>query len=116
MISMAWKGTARRGEADRYVRHLEQETFPQLAAIPGFLGASILRRQVAAGVQFLIVTEWESLEAIRRFAGDDPEVAVVPDAVRSMMELDTRVEHWEVVTPSGADPRAYRIQMRQEIR
>jgi heme-degrading monooxygenase HmoA len=107
MISRTWKGTTRPEEADRYVRHLEQETFPQLAAIPGFLGASILRRRAAAGVQFLILTEWESLDAIRRFAGDDPEVAVVPDAVRSMMvELDSRVEHWEVVTPSGAGPRA----------
>jgi len=64
MISRHWKGTARPGQADAYVDHLETETFPRLAAIPGFVRASILRRPVEAGTEFQIVTVWESLESI----------------------------------------------------
>jgi heme-degrading monooxygenase HmoA len=50
------------------------------------------------GVEFLIVTRWESLEAITGFAGADPEAAVVPAEVRAMMiEYDRRASHFEVI-------------------
>ena len=65
--------------------HLRRDTFPQLGQIPGFVGASILRRTVERGVEFLIVTRWKSLDAIQAFAGRDAEVAVVPDNVQRMM-------------------------------
>jgi heme-degrading monooxygenase HmoA len=69
MISRHWKGISRRDQADAYVRHLKSETFPTLASIPGFVRASILRRDVANGTEFQIVTVWESLDAIHAFAG-----------------------------------------------
>lgn len=98
MISRQWKGIAKRSEADRYVDHLRTETFVQIAKLPGFHSASILRRDVAAGVEFLIVTTWASLDAIRLFAGDDPERAVVPLRVQEMMvSYDRTVDHYEVV-------------------
>ena len=74
------------------------ETFPQLKKIPGFVDASILRREAEAGVEFLIVTRWESLEAIRQFAGREIEAAVVPAKVQEMMiEYDAKVHHYEVI-------------------
>jgi heme-degrading monooxygenase HmoA len=98
MISRNWRGVARREEATNYVHHLEHETFPQLSGIDGFVSASILRRDTDAGVEFLIVTTWRSMEAIRQFAGEAVEVAVVPPAVRAMMvEYDQEVAHYEVV-------------------
>jgi Antibiotic biosynthesis monooxygenase. len=101
MISRQWVGVASRSEADRYVSHLRTETFPQLRRIAGFLSASILRRDVAAGVEFRIVTAWDSMQAIRRFAGDDPERAVVPEQVKAMMvTYDRTVAHYEVVDES----------------
>lgn len=97
MISRHWKGIARQGQADTYASHLRRETFPGLAAIPGFVRASILRREARGGTEFLIVTLWESLEAIRAFAGADSEEAVVPDAVGAMMlDYDRRAVHYEV--------------------
>lgn len=97
MISRHWKGIARRDRAESYVGHLRRETFPGLAAIPGFVRASILRREVEEGTEFQIVTVWESWEAIRAFAGADPEEAVVPATVRAMMVgYDRRVVHYEV--------------------
>jgi hypothetical protein len=56
MISRQWCGLAKPAQADAYVLHLRKETFPQLSKIPGFIDASILRRNVAEGVEFLIVT------------------------------------------------------------
>jgi heme-degrading monooxygenase HmoA len=98
MISRHWKGIARRGEAERYVSHLKRETFPGLAAIAGFVRTSILRREVEEGTEFQIVTVWKSWEAIRSFAGADPEEAVVPALVQAMMvPWDCRAAHYEVV-------------------
>lgn len=98
MISRQWKGIAKRADADRYIDHLRTETFVQIAKLSGFQSASILRRDVAEGVEFLIVTTWASLEAIRRFAGDDTERAVVPPPVQEMMvSYDRTVDHYEVV-------------------
>jgi heme-degrading monooxygenase HmoA len=98
MISRNWRGVARAQEADNYVRHLQNETFPQLARIPGFMSASILRRPIAEGVEFVIVTTWESMDSIRQFAATPEDVAVVPPAVQAMMvEYDSNVAHYEIV-------------------
>jgi len=97
MISRHWKGIAKREDADRYVAHLKSDTFPELASISGFVRATILRRDVAAGTEFEVVTLWRSLQAIEAFAGSDVEVAVVPAAVQAMMvEFDRTVAHYEV--------------------
>ena len=98
MISRQWRGLAKPACAEAYVRHLQTETFPAIRAIPGFLGASILRRPTRDGVEFLVVTEWTSIRAIRRFAGADADAAVVPPTVQDMMvEYDRVVRHYDVV-------------------
>ena len=97
-IARHWRGIAKTERADDYVTHLRTETFPQLSGIPGFIDARIWRRVVAEGVEFLIVTQWESLRAIQGFAGDEAERAVVPETVRRMMiAFDRTVRHYEVV-------------------
>lgn len=98
MISRQWRGVARSSDADRYVAHLRTDTFPHLAKLRGFINASILRRTVADGVEFRIVTTWDSIEAIKRFAGERPHTAVVPEQVQAMMvRFDRTVDHYEVV-------------------
>jgi heme-degrading monooxygenase HmoA len=100
MIARMWSGRARPGQADAYVSHLQHATLPQLASIAGHRGAYVLRRACADGsgvVEFNVVTLWGSIEAIARFAGDDPEVAVVPAAARALLtSYDERAVHWEV--------------------
>jgi heme-degrading monooxygenase HmoA len=97
MISRQWRGLCRRERADDYIEHLRTETFPALGDIPGFVSASILRRAVPAGVEFLIVTQWQSLAAIHAFAGSKAETAVVPAKVQEMMiEYDREARHYEV--------------------
>jgi heme-degrading monooxygenase HmoA len=97
MISRNWRGVAKTEESDNYVEHLTAETFPQLSKIDGFVSASILRRPTSKGVEYLIVTTWQSMDAIKQFAGDAPDLAVVPEQVQAMMvEYDREVAHYEV--------------------
>ena len=89
---------AQSNHARRYVEHLRTETFPALRELPGFVDASIYSRALAHGIEFLVVTRWESLDAIAAFAGPDPENAVVPAEVAAMMiDYDRRVTHFEVI-------------------
>jgi heme-degrading monooxygenase HmoA len=98
MIARHWRGLAKHAHVDHYIAHLRRETFPTLATIPGFLDATILRRSMEPGVEFVIMTHWQSLEAIQQFAGQDSEVAVVPENVQNMMiDYDRIVRHYEVV-------------------
>lgn len=98
MISRQWRGLAKPPHADSYVKHLREETFRKLRKISGFIDASILRRSVDQGIEFLVVTRWKSMEAIEQFAGRDPDIAVVPEKVQGMMvDYDRSVRHYEVV-------------------
>jgi heme-degrading monooxygenase HmoA len=98
MISRHWRGLAKAEHAPAYVEHLRHDTFPQLAAMDGFVGASILQRADPRGVEFLVITRWQSAQAIRQFAGEDLEAAVVPALVQSMMvEFDARARHYDIV-------------------
>ncbi len=98
MISRHWRALARTERADDYVSHLRNETFPGIRKLPGCLGATIHRREQAAGVEFIVITQWESLAAIHAFSGADAEVAVVPPKVRDMMiEYDLRARHFRVL-------------------
>ena len=98
MICRYWRGLVRPESPDAYIEHLRAHTFPQLARIPGFQGASLMKRKLATGVEFIVQTRWDSLDAIVAFAGDDPEAAVVPEEARRLMvEYDVRARHYEVV-------------------
>jgi len=103
VISRQWKGIAKSSDAQRYINHLREDTFPTLATIEGFVSASILQRTVPTGEEFLIVTAWESIDAIKQFAGEDPVVAVVPAAVQAMMlEYEKVVRHYSITETYGA--------------
>lgn len=98
VISRQWCGVARTNQAENYVAHLRTEVFPSLGKLPGFVSASILCRPQAEGVEFLVVTHWDSLDAIAKFAGADLEAAVVsPHAATMFIEYDRRVRHYEII-------------------
>jgi antibiotic biosynthesis monooxygenase len=97
VISRHWTGVAKPGRAHEYVDHLKAETFPAIAAIPGFRRASILSRSIEDGTEFQIVTLWDSIAAIRAFAGPTVDLAVVPPVVQALMvRYDDRVKHYDV--------------------
>lgn len=103
MISRHWHGIVKSDQADAYVVSLLTETFPGLQQIQGYLGAEILKREVSEGIEFLIVTRWGSIEAVRAFAGEDPGAAVVsPKAQAMMVDYDRVVQHYHVVSTFDA--------------
>jgi heme-degrading monooxygenase HmoA len=84
--------------ADRYETHLRGETLPSLRGVTGFVDMTVLRRDVPLGVEFLVITVWDSMDAIVRFAGNQVERAVVPTVVRDMMvAYDRTVRHYDVI-------------------
>jgi heme-degrading monooxygenase HmoA len=98
MIIREWRGRARRSQAAAYPRHFRERVISELRDVPGFMGAQLSRRDVDGGVEFLVLTQWQSMDAIRGFAGTEVDKAVVePGAAAALVEFDERVRHYEVV-------------------
>ena len=98
MIARMWKGTALPERAGEYEKHLEMSVLPELRQIDGFQGVQLMRRDSTVSVEFIVLTFWESMDAIRKFAGDDEEGAVVAPVVQPLFrEYDPRVKHFKVV-------------------
>jgi len=101
MIIRSWKARAAGGKFETYARHFRDAVVPELAAVPGHAGAYLLRRTVGAHVEVVVLTLWDSMEAIAKFAGPVPERAVVAPVAAQMLEaFDTTVEHFEVAFDS----------------
>jgi len=103
MIARTWRGATRAEDADAYVEYLEKTGFSEYRATPGNRGVLALRNVSGGRAEFLLLTLWESEEAIRRFAGDDIDRAVFyPEDDRFLVERGERVDHFEVVWQSPA--------------
>ncbi|GAA2056650.1 hypothetical protein GCM10009839_77290 [Catenulispora yoronensis] len=97
MIARTWRGWAPTTTADAYQQHYNTDVAEHLRHIPGFRGARLLRREDGEEVEFTSITFFNDLEAIRAFAGDDYEIAVLEDtARRALSRWDERVSHAEV--------------------
>lgn len=97
MIARHWKGIAKKERADEYIAHLKNETFKGLDKIDGFLNSSILTRNVEAGTEFLIITQWRDINSVKGFAGENYESAVVPQVVKDIMvSYDHLASHYEI--------------------
>ena len=99
MISRIWHGWTIPENADAYEALLKEEIFVGIGdrQIPGYRGIHLLRRAVGDEVEFVTVMWFDSLDAVRIFAGEDYEVAVVPAKARALLaHFDARSQHYEV--------------------
>lgn len=99
MISRIWHGWTTPQNADNYETLLKKEIFLGIENrhIPGFKGIQLLRREVGAEVEFVTIMLFDSLSAVREFAGENYEVAVVPEKARAVLaRFDERSQHYEV--------------------
>ena len=100
MIIRLWHGWTRVENADAYERLLREEIFPGIAgrAIGGYRGIELLRRPASASeVEFITLMRFDSVDAVRAFAGDDYEHAVVPPAAQKLLlRYDARARHYEI--------------------
>jgi heme-degrading monooxygenase HmoA len=98
VIIREWRGRAAKSNPEGYPKHFHTNVAPELRKVPGFVGAHLSRRNYKGKIEFLVLTKWQSMEAIRAFAGDDVGKAVVePGAVAALIDYDERVEHYEVI-------------------
>lgn len=97
MVARTWRGWTRREDAGEYVVYLEQTGMPAYRSTPGNQGAWILRTDDGPRTEFITLTFWDSLDAIRGFAGDDVERAVFyEEDDRFLVEREETVTHWQV--------------------
>lgn len=99
MIARRWRGwAATPADADAYLEHFERSVRPGLETTGGFIDATVERVEQDGGrTEIVVVTRWESLDAVRAFAGDDVEAAVVEPEARAVLDdFDARVRHIEL--------------------
>ena len=105
MISRIWHGWTVPANADAYEALLKSEIFTgiQNRHIVGYRGIHLLRRDLGDEVEFITIMWFDSLDAVRVFAGEDYEAAVVPPKARALLaRFDARSQHYTVEVESKA--------------
>jgi heme-degrading monooxygenase HmoA len=98
VIARVWSATSAPENAAAYADHLRTHVLANLKAVDGYAGAGLWERPVGDAVELVVVTYWRSLEAIRGFAGDEVDRAVVADEAAVLLTgFDDRVRHYELV-------------------
>ncbi len=101
MIARSWTAEATPSRAEEYILHFRRKVLPVIASIEGHRGAYVLKRSLGEGVEVVIITLWESMDAVRKFTGEDPDVAVVTGEARAILSrFDQHVAHYEVAWKS----------------
>lgn len=102
MICRIWHGRTPRGKADAYARFLASRAVSDYQSVPGNLSVSVLRRDDADVTHFLTVTNWESEDAVRAFAGSDLlKAKYYPEDSEYLLEFEPCVQHFVVTASSG---------------
>jgi heme-degrading monooxygenase HmoA len=102
VIARVWSAQTTPAQAPAYAEHLRSQVLPAVGAVDGYAGALLLERPVPGGVEVVVITFWQSTDAIRGFAGADLEGAVVADEAAALLtRFDRRVRHYEVVVKDG---------------
>jgi len=99
MVIRIWHGWTTLGNADKYEALLKEEIFVGIENrhIRGFKSIQLLRREVGREVEFITVMMFDSLDAVREFAGENYEIAVVPAKARAVLaHFDERSQHYEL--------------------
>ena len=98
MILREWRGRASPLQADAYPTHFRTKVLPELARVPGFLGAQLSKRQLGDTIEFLVLTRWRTMGAIQDFAVSDIAKAIVElGAIAALIDFDRSVLHYEVL-------------------
>jgi heme-degrading monooxygenase HmoA len=98
MIARVWMAHTTPGHVHAYAVHFRTRVLPQLRSLAGYAGAWLLRRDANGETELIVVTRWRSKDAVRAFAGDDVDAAVVEDAAAALLSrFDVRVRHYEIV-------------------
>lgn len=99
MIGRVWHGWTTPANADDYESLLKNEIFTGISnrRIAGYRGIHLLRRNLGKEIEFITIMWFDSIDAVRSFAGEDYETAVVPPKARALLSrFDERSQHYDV--------------------
>lgn len=99
MISRIWHGWTTLENADAYERLLRAEIFPAIASknVSGYRGIQLLRRPLGSEVEFITIMQFDSLDAVKQFAGEDYKKSYVPDSAQKVLSRhDERSQHYAI--------------------
>ena len=102
MIARIWHGRTLTAKADEYERYLNASGVERMLKTDGNHGVEVLRKSDGPRTDFVVISYWESIDAVKRFAGKDFEKAVILDRDREfLIEVEPNVLHYEVVRAAG---------------
>ena len=106
MIARIWHGMTPAAKADEYVEYLNRTGVPDYRAVEGNLGVYVLRRIEGERAHFLTLTFWDSVDSIKKFAGEDYEKArYYTEDKDFLLEFEEKVTHYDVMfnaSPTGS--------------
>ena len=103
-IARIWHGAVPTEKKEPYLQYLKQSSIKDLQSTPGNEGLLVLRRSADESSHFLVMSLWRSWEAIRRFAGSDPEKArYFPQDAAFLLEMEPTVRHYDVLQSPEED-------------
>jgi len=98
MILRTWRGRTRIEDRDRYHAYLQRTGITAFKATPGNRGAFVVQREQDGLAEFVVLSLWDSMEAVERFAGPSPGRAVYyPEDDEFLVDKDDHVDHFEVL-------------------
>lgn len=99
MIARTWRGVVPSEKAEAYSEYLHETGVPGIRGTPGNRGCYVMRRTDGDRAHFLMISFWDSYEAIKAFAGDDIDHArYYPEDADFLVELEPKVKHYDVLT------------------
>lgn len=110
MVARVWSAQTSSEGASAYVEHLRTRVLPAVRMLDGYRGALLLERAVPGAIEVVVITFWQSVDAIRGFAGADLEHAVVADEAAALLtQFDRRVRHYDVAVRDDVEWKEKRV-------
>lgn len=109
MIARVWRGITLKEKADDYLAYLQVTGLKDYAATPGNRGVTVLRREQGEHCEIMLISLWESMDAVRAFAGENPDRSVYyPEDDQYLLQMEPLVRHYGVAhqIDAGADAAA----------
>jgi heme-degrading monooxygenase HmoA len=105
MIARVWRGITLKDKADDYLAYLTDTGLKDYAKTAGNRGVTVLRRDQGEHCEIMLVSLWDSMEAVRAFAGENPERSVYyPEDDQYLLQMEPLVRHYEVAEQLAAEP------------
>ena len=105
MIARIWRGITQADKADDYLAYLQETGLKDYAATPGNRGVTVLRRVQGEHCEFMLVSLWDSMDAVRAFAGENPDKSVYyPEDDRYLLDMEPLVRHYDVAEQIAPAP------------